>query len=137
MKVLKDGSLKLSQIDLRVGNFVFSNFADAIGFSDIARRVQTRVSKETFIGQMLTQAVLEKRKTFLRNYGTMLFYIVGLAPDDQFIKEAFAAAESCIKRHPDLYGTPPAQSEEKDQKIIQEEKELHEFAEEIKKAAKE
>ena len=137
MKVLKDGTLKLSQIDFQVGNFVFSNFADAIGFSDTARRVQTRVSKETFIGQMLTQAFLEKRKTFLHNYGTMLFYIVGLAPDDQFIKEAFGAAENCSKRHPDLYGAPPAKSEEKDQKIIQAEKELHEFAEEIKKAAKE
>ena len=137
MKVLKDGSIKLSQIDFQVGNFVFSNFADAIGFSDTARRVQTRVSKETFIGQMLTQAFLEKRKTFLHNYGTMLFYLVGLAPDDQFIKETFAAAEACVKRHPDLYGAPQAQSEEADQKIIRQEKELHEFAEEIKKAAKE
>ena len=136
MKVMKNGGLRLSQIDYRVANFVFSNFADAIGFSDISRNVQTRVSKRTFIGMMLEQAIKEKRDTFLHNYGTMLYYLVGLAPDDQFVKEAYSAAEACIRRNPDLYGAKET-DEEKQQKIVQEEKELHEFTEQIVNAAKE
>lgn len=135
MKVLKDGSIKLSQIDHRVRNFVFSNFSDAVGFCDISRGVQTRVSKQLVVGRMLETAVSQKLDGFLQNYGTMLYYLVGLAPDDTFMREVLASAEACVRRHPEIYGSQEA-SPEKDRQIIQEEKELHEFTQKISDAAK-
>ena len=131
MKVDKEGKLKLTSKDHRVGNFVYTLFADHVGFSDISSTVQTKVSKRTFVGQMLEMAVVDKNDRFLENYAVVLYHLVGMAPDQKFIEEAFAAARSCMDRHPELYGGKEV-SDEQDAKIIQEQRNLSEFVEEVR-----
>lgn len=122
MKVSKEGKITLTKLDYRVGNFVFTNFADSVGFSDISQTVQTKVSKRTFVGQMLADAISQKMDRFLHNYGGVLFYLVGLAPDKEFIEESFAAARRCVERNASLYGCTG--DEKKDAAALEEVKAL-------------
>lgn len=131
MKTDKNGNLKLTSKDHRVGNFVYTLYADHVGFSDINSTVQTKVSKRTFIGQMLEMAVNEGNDRFLHNYGTMLYYLVGSAPDQAFIEEAYDALKRCMERHPELYGGKEV-SDERDAEIIREQRELAEFVETVR-----
>jgi len=104
MKVDKNGKVKLTGVDHRVGNFVFSSYRDYVSFTDINRTVQAKVSKRTFLGRMLEEAVKVKSDTFLHNYGGVLYYLLGIAPDQEFILDAWNAAQACLERHPELYG---------------------------------
>lgn len=126
MKVDKNNQVKLSGIDFRVGNFVYSNYKEYVGFSDINATIQTKVSKRTFVGQMLEMALKGKNETFLHNYGGVIYYLLGVAPDARFVKDAFRAAKACLERNPDLYGKMDV-SDEEDAEIIQGERELSDF----------
>lgn len=131
MKVTKDGKLIVTKADRRVGNFVYSNYAEYVAFSDISRTIQTKLSKRTLIAQMLERAIKEKNDNFLHNYGGIIYYLNGVVPDQRFIEEVFKAANECLDRHPELYARKEV-SDEEDAKIIQEEKELREFEEEVR-----
>lgn len=131
MKVSKEGKVVITKADYRVGNFVWSNYSEYVAFSDINRTIQTKVSKRTLVGQMLENAIREKSDNFLHNYGGILYYLNGVVPDQQFIEEVFKSTQDCLERHPELYGKADVTDEE-DAKIIQEEKELKEFEEEVR-----
>lgn len=132
MRVSKEGKVVITRADYRVGNFVWSNYAEYVAFSDINRTIQTKVSKRTLVGQMLENAIKGRNETFLHNYSGVLYYLNGIAPDREFIEEAFRAAQACLERHPELYGKADVTDEE-DAKIVQEERELKEFEEEVRK----
>ena len=132
MKVSKEGKVTVTKADHRVGNFVWSNYADYVAFTDINRTIQTKVSKRTLVGQMLENAIREKSDNFLHNYAGVIYYLNGVVPDQEFIVEAFKAAQDCLERHPELYGKADVTDEEEDAKIVQEEKELREFEDEVK-----
>lgn len=131
MKVSKDGKLLVTKADHRVGNFVYSNYADYVAFSDINRTIQTKVSKRTLVGQMLENAIKGRNDNFLHNYAGVIYYLNGIVPDQRFIEEAFKAAQDCLERHPELYGRKAATDEE-DARIIREEKELKRFEEDVR-----
>lgn len=133
MKTDKDGKIKLTGIDYRVNNFVWSNFTEAVAFSDINRTVQTKVSKRTVVGMMLDKAIKEKNDRFLLNYGAFLFYLNGATPDQQFLNEAFKAAKECIERHSELYG-PQNATEEEEKEIAEDMKGMAKFSQELKEA---
>lgn len=136
MKITNEGKVKLTSIDYRVGNFVYTNFAEDIAFCDINRTVQTKVSKRTCIGMMLEKAIKEKNDTFLQNYGGFIYYLVGLTPDQQFLREGFKAAQDCIERHPDLYGRVDA-SDEEEKEIVEEMRATQEIVDAIAQQPKE
>ena len=131
MKVSKEGKVVVTGADRRVGNFVWSNYSDYVAFTDINRTVQTKVSKRTLVGQMLERAIREKSDTFLHNYAGVLYYLNGLAPDREFIEEAFKAAQACLERHPELYGRGDVTDAE-DAEVIREARELSEFEEGVR-----
>lgn len=131
MKIDKDGKVKVTKADRRVGNFVYSDYSDNVLFSDISRTFQVRFAKRTLIGQMLSDAIAEGRSNFLHNYAGFLYYLLGTVPDQAFIEEAFSAASGCLKRHPELYGQAEV-SDEEDGRIIEAERELSEFGERVR-----
>ena len=131
MKVSKEGKVIVTGADRRVGNFVWSNYSESIAFTDINRTIQTKISKRTLVGQMIERAIKDKNDTFLHNYAGVLYYLNGLAPDKEFIEEAFKAAQACLERHPELYGKKEV-SDEEDAKIVEEVKEITEFEEEVR-----
>lgn len=131
MKISKDGKVILTKNDRRVGNFVYSDYADSVVFTDINRTVQTRVAKRTFVGQMVSDAIRKGSDNFLHNYAAFLYYINGVTPDTEFIRDAFKVANDCVARHPELYGKREV-SDGEDAKIIREERELREFEEKVR-----
>lgn len=132
MKISKDGKVVLTKNDRRVGNFVYSNYPDRVAFSDINGTVRTSVSKRTLVGQMIADAIAKGLDNFLHNYAGFIYYLNGLAPDKEFIQDAFKAAEACLGRHPELYGAATI-ADGDDARVIQEEKELMEFERDIKR----
>lgn len=131
MRISKDGKVSVTKSDLRVGNFVFSDYSDSVLFSDINRTFQVRFAKRTLIGRMLSEAISGKMENFLHNYSGYLYYIIGTAPDQTLIESVFKAASDCIERHPELYGSMEATDEE-DAGIIEAERELKDFEEEVR-----
>ena len=93
--------------------------------------VITGADQRALVGQMLENAIKQKNDTFLHNYAAMIYYLNGVVPDQQFMTEVIKAAEACLKRHPELYGMKEV-SDEEDARIVQEEKELKEFEEEVR-----
>lgn len=134
MKISKDGKVILTKNDRRVGNFVYSNYPDRVAFSDINGTVRTSVAKRTLVGQMIADAIASGLDNFLHNYAGYLYYINGVAPDHELIKDVFAAAEACLKRHPDLYGAA-AITDGDDARVIREERELMEFERDARRMA--
>ena len=131
MRISKDGRVSVTKSDLRVGNFVYSDYADSVLFSDISRTFQARFSKRTLIGQMLSDAIRGKMTNFLHNYAGFLYYLLGTVPDQAFIEEAFSAARGCLGRHPELYGQREV-SDGEDAAIIEAERELSELEERVR-----
>lgn len=133
MKISKDGKVILTKNDRRVGNFVYSNYPDRVAFSDINGTVRTSVAKRTLVGQMVADAIEKGLDNFLHNYAGFIYYLNGLAPDKEFIQDAFKAAGACLERHPELYGTATLPDDD-DKRVIREERELREFEEDVKRA---
>ena len=132
MKISKEGKLTLNSKDRRVGNFVWTDYTDYIAFSDISRTIQTKVSKRTFVGQMLESAIRGKNDNFLHNYAGVLYYVNGIAPDRQLIEDIFKACQACLERNPDLYGKMDVSGEE-DAGVIREQQELRQFEDDVRK----
>ena len=130
MRISKDGRLTLTKNDRRVGNFVYSNHADRVAFSDINLTVRTSVSKRTLAGRMLAEAVEGGMDTFLHNYAGFLYYVNGIAPDREFLEDVMRAAGACLERHPELYGGAGATDAE-DAEVTRGERELVEFGEAV------
>lgn len=130
MKVMKDGQIKLSSIDYRVGNFIYSNFTDAVGFCDINRTIQTRISKRLVVGLMLEKAIKDKDDRFLHNYAGFLYYLNGVTPDHDLLKECIESANRCIERHKDLYGKQVV-SDTEENEIIDQMKGTQEFIDQV------
>lgn len=122
----------LTKNDRRVGNFVYSNYTDRVALTDIHGTIRTSVAKRTLIGQMIADAMEKGSDNFLHNYAGFSYYINGIAPDHEFIKDVLAAADACLKRHPDLYGQREV-SDDEDAKIVREERELKEFESDVRK----
>ena len=133
MKINKDGKVVLTGIDYQVGNFVFSNYAESVGFCDINKGIEVKISKRFLIGEMLQQAIEGKNENFLHNYSGVVYYLLGIVPDGEYLETAFKAASECMKRHPELYPHQEKISDEEDANIIREEKELSEFEDQVRK----
>lgn len=126
MKTGKDGEVILTRNDRRVGNFVWSDYADCVAFSDINGTIRTRVSKRTLVGRMVSDAIRRGADNFLHNYAATVYYLNGVVPDAEFVRDAFRAADDCVRRRPELYGRGEV-SDDADAVIIREERERREF----------
>lgn len=139
MKVLKDGKLKLDRNDRRVGNnMVVRDDGTHMKVMDIGQVFTHRADKRTPVGQFLQGCFLklgtdESTGKGLANWLAVMFSVFSVVPDIEFLDDVYKASEACMKRHPEAYGLPDQNiSDEKDAQIIQEEREIAEFEEQIK-----
>lgn len=137
MKTNKDGKLKLSKNEKRIGNFVIKKEEFHMKVFDINQIFTHRALRTTAIGKFLEQCydglADEKTSRGLSNYIAVLFSVFSTVPDLEFLETVYKASEGCMKRHPEVYGVPSAEVSEKGQEeIIEDEKALHEFEEEVK-----
>lgn len=135
---VKNGKLKLDAGEKRVGNFVVKDEATHMKVMDINQVFTHRADKRTPIGQFLSQCfeVLgtdESTGKGLGNWLAVVFTAFSAVPDVQFLEEVMKASTDCMERHPEAYGAPAEPvSDEEDQKIIEEERDLAQFVEDVK-----
>ena len=137
MRILKDNKLRLDKNERRIGNFVVRNEERHIKVMDINQVFTHRADKRTPVGLFLEECykALESDESTGRGLGNWLaviFTAFSVVPDVQWLGEVMNASEACMRRHPEAYGLPEQEvSDERDEEIIQEERELSQFEEEV------
>lgn len=124
---------KVSGKDRRVGNFIYHREEDYIKVFDINGVISHRYSILTSKGMSLLSIYEDGNETALQNYAVVMFNVLGCVPDGEFLQKVNEAALECINRHPELYGLKKDIGKEEDDAILQEERELEEAKEEIRK----
>ena len=134
MKTTKDGKIKLSKDERRVGNFVYKKETNHIKIMDINDTFSVRVSKQTLMsGRLLDIQLQHKEDVFLGNYAAMMYNLCGLLPDEEFMVKMQEAAIDCVNRHKEMYGIKEDITKEKDDEILKDTQETQEAIEELDK----
>lgn len=138
MRVLKDNKLRLDKNERRIGNFVIRDEENHVKVMDIGQIFTHRASKNTPVGAFLKHSFDaldsdETTGTGLKNWLAVIFTLFSVIPDVEFLENAYKEAEACMMRHPEAYGVPEEpENDEEDAAIIQEERELKQFEDEVK-----
>jgi hypothetical protein len=133
MKITKDGRLKLTKDERRIGNFVWKNEGEHIKVCDIGSQMVHKVAKHLNVGRLLEMALTEKNDNWLANYAAMTWLYSNVIADKQFFIDINKACTDCVERHKEFYGIKEEISKEEDDEILQESRELYEFTEEVRK----
>lgn len=141
MKIFKDGKFKLDHNEKRVGNnMVIRDDGTHMKVMDIGQVFTHRANKRTPVGMFMEDCFAklgtdESTGKGLANWLAVIFTVFSVVPDIEFLEKVMDASQECMKRHPEAYGYPAEEfTDEEDAKIIQEERELAEFEEEVKRA---
>lgn len=127
---------KINKGDRQVGNFVYHLEKYAVKVSDINGIVSHRISTLTPKGQFVAMAVEQKDKEdWLMAYAVTVFNMLCVVPDETFMSELNKSAKDCLERHRDLYGLKKDIDRAEDDKILENEKEIHEAVESLKEGA--
>lgn len=109
---ISNGKVKLEKGDVRVGNFVYHPEPNHIKMTDINGFVSFRVSTFSAQGAFLQLLLKEKDNKVLNNYAAVMFNVLGVIPDNDYLLAINTAAEECLKRHKSLYGIKDEVTEE-------------------------
>lgn len=127
MKTDRKGRIRLQRGDYRVGNFVFHLEPAHVKVMSAAGVVSWRVSLDTAVGMLVAQALMEKKDNWLRTYAASTFSQLCVVPDPEFFTRHAALVNAQVEAHPEYYGKArPTDDKEEDDRILDEERELHE-----------
>ena len=130
MKTNKKGKIRLERGDYRVGNFIFheeNNYIKVIASSGI---VSWRVSLDLSVAMLIKDAIDNKRDVFLHTYASATFSQLCVVPDVNFFEKHAQLVNAQVEAHPEYYGKQkPSDDKAEDDKILEEERELHETVE--------
>lgn len=126
MKTNRKGQIRLQTGDYRVGNFVFRKEPSYILVVATSGIVSWRVSLDLSVGMLLLQAIKEHHDNWLRTYAASTFSQLCVVPDADFFAKHATIVNAQVEAHPEYYGkTKPTDDKATDDKILQEERELH------------
>lgn len=130
----KNGKIKLGKNDYRVGNFVLTTEGDGkyIKVTDISSLCTHRYDTTTPKGTFLRILIEEKADEMIQNYVTVMFNVLLVVPDLEFLEAVNGAAVECLKRHTNLYGVNEY-GEEEEAKILDEQQAVQEIIEGLEK----
>lgn len=139
MKVGKDGKVKLEKGEVRIGNFFVKLENDHIKIQDLNScftfRVWTRLPIGIWLSNMYDGAISGNKGAVetLKVYISTMWSVFSVAPDDVYIKDALAMAQSALERHPDWYGAKKDATPEEEEDALKEVKEAAEFEDEMRR----
>lgn len=134
MKTNKKGKIVLQRKDYRVGNFIFHEENYHVKVMAISSIVSWRIGNDTAIGQMVKIAIKEHHDNWLKTYAAMIFSQLMIVPSGDFFEKHAKLLNDQTAAHPEFYGKSAEQiSKEEDDKIVEEERELHDAVEEVAK----
>ena len=105
----KNGKIKLEKGDIRVGNFVLSVESQHIKVQDLNKFFTLRINKRMPVGIWLDNMVNmaradENAVNSLKTYIAVLWSVLSVVPDNEYMQDLIKAAQSGLARHPDWYG---------------------------------
>lgn len=106
MKTLSGGKIKLEKNDFRIGNFVLSIEKQHVKVCDINKRFTLRFFNRMPIGVWLDSLVKrgDDGLDSLRTYIVVLWSVLSVVPDSEYLQELIKSAHACMARHADWYG---------------------------------
>lgn len=129
----KDGKIiRLDANERRVGNFIYRMGENHVKVLDIGSMMTHRVCRRLNVGRLLESALDGKNDGFLAGYATMMWQMSCVMPDIEFMKDINAACAACVDRHKDFYGVKENVTKEEDDKILNEEREMHDVVEKLR-----
>lgn len=136
MKTTKDGKVKLEKGEIRVGNFFFRDEGENehIKVTDLNSCFTIRVLKRMPLGIWLDNMIDLSRTDVkgsdtLKTWVSVMWSLLSVVPDDDFVKEIIKSTEDALNRHPDWYGYDKNAD---DDEALQEVKEMKEFEDAIR-----
>ena len=136
MKVSKNNKIKLEKGEMRVGNFFFRDEGENehIRVTDLNSCFTIRVLKRMPLGIWLDNMIdLSKVDVnggnSLKTWAAVMWSLLSVVPDDEFVRVLIKSTEEALNRHPDWYGYD---KDADDDEAIRDVKEMKEFEEEIR-----
>ena len=110
MRLKKDGSYKCESGEVRIGNFFLKVEAEHVKVQDLNKCFTLRVLKRTPIGSWLKCLVAagEKGADTIKAYVAVLWSVLSVVPDDEYLQTLVYAAKDGLGRHPEIYGRKKA-----------------------------
>lgn len=102
----KNGKIKLEKGDIRIGNFVLSVEEQHIKVQDLNKFFTLRFHKRMPVGIWLDSLIKrgDAGKDSLKTYIAVLWSVLSVAPDNEYMQDLIKAAQAGLARHPDWYG---------------------------------
>lgn len=111
MKTTKDGKIKLEKGEVRIGNFFFRDEGENehIRVTDLNSCFTIRVLKRMPLGIWLDNMIdLSKVDVnggnTLKTWAAVMWSLLSVVPDDEFVRVLIKSTEEALNRHPDWYG---------------------------------
>lgn len=122
--------------EIRIGNFFIKDEGSAEHYKvqDLNSVFVVRVWKRIPLGIWLTNILSAKEKGHetIKAWVSVLWSMLSVVPDQEFIEGIMNETKACLDRHPDWYGVKKEASEEEHAKAVEDVKEMKEFEMEVK-----
>ena len=134
MKTKIKNKVKLQRGDTQIGNFIIHEEKEHIKCTPLNGIISWRIHRGTAIGILLQNALKEKAEGWLKLYLTCTLHSLCTVPDIDFFKSQMEALNAQVEKHPEYYGKEkPTDDKKADDKVLEEEKQLHEEIEQAQK----
>lgn len=133
MKITKEGKIKLSPGEKRIGHFVLRKEAAHMKVSDTSGALSLRVRSDIPLGMFMAQIYEsmkgdEETRRGAENYLAVLWSVLPTIPDVEWLEAVYRASSDCMMRHPENYGVGSMEAtDEEDAEIIRGERDVYEF----------
>lgn len=139
MKVSNKNKIKLEKGEMRVGNFFIRDEGENehIRVTDLNSCFTIRVLKRMPLGIWLENMIDLSRTDVkggetLKTWAAVMWSLLAVVPDDEFIAEIVKSTNDAIHRHPEWYGYNPTDDDTANKEAINELKEINEFEENLR-----
>ena len=135
MRVNKDGKVRLEKGEIRVGNFFVRDEGDngyisAIDLNSCFKiRIQKRMPLGIWLGNIVETG--EAGHSTIKTWVAVMWSLLSVVPDDQFVKELMTSTNDALNRHPDWYGFDPNGNDDEAANEVREMVEFEQAAKEI------
>lgn len=138
MRVSKDGKVKLERGEVRIGNFFIKDEGEDkhIRVVDLNSCFTVRVDKKMPLGIWLDNMLQKGEPGYesIKVWVSVMWSLLSVAPDQEFVEEVLDVAKSSMLRHPVWYGIKADATPDDDEEAAKEVEGVLEFESDLKGA---
>ena len=110
--------------EIRLGNFFVRDEGDNehIRATDLNSCFTFRVWRRMPLGIWLSNMIRmgDKALASIRTYLAVMWSVMSVVPDDEYVEDLLSASKACLSRHPDWYGVKSSPTEGDDASALSE-----------------